>query len=835
MSVIPTAASSPRLRPDLVVRPDPASPGARIVKDPNTRRFFRFGPAEGLILELLDGRRTAVEIQVALAERLGDPPALDEIEEFIDHLDERGLLLRESAGLPAVRPELGRQVVAALEASEFALRRADDPLPPGVVRDARAEAEARKFDEAVDLLRAGRFHAALRAFEEILVANPTNARARAVRDLLVRAGSQAALAAATDDPPPRKRNWLYLRLPLFDPDRIVSAIEPLVRFLWTPAFAGLYVATLVLAALVTWIHGREILAHIPALSIVHLAGGLAVAAVIQTALHEMAHGLTCKHYGGTVPETGFLLILFFLPALYVDVSDAWLFRRRRHRVLVSLAGPMLDLGVAALAILAWRVMPPSDLRAGLVLLAVASTISVVLNLNPLLRLDGYYVLSDLSGIPNLRQSAVQFLAGGLRRRGVDADGAIDVTPRARGFLLLYAVLSVAYMGFVLSILGRLVLGWATRLAGLWGVAATVTIVLYLLRRPLRALGIALAGRAARASARGVLRFAVAAGCLAVLAAIPWTLKVSGPVVLRSEERAAVRPEVAGNVAELLVTEGDHVEQGQIVARLDPTELETRLAMTRADIRRARAKLALLRQGPEIEHVRQARERVAALRVEVDQLRSRYERLTRLREDGLVSADMYEQVGSELRVKQGALRAAQQEARLVEKGARPEEIEAAEAEVARLRTEEADIERRLAACELRAPAAGIVVTHDLERRLGERLPAGGTLLEIAGHGGMLAEVRVVEAEIGAVRAGQPVRLVFTAYPDRRFRGVVREIAPAADVDELGRAVFRVLVEVEDPAGDLRPGMTGAAKIVSGRMPLGRLVARRVLRLIDPSLL
>ncbi len=834
MSVTPSAAS-PRLRADLIVTEDADVAGVRIVKDPKRRRFFRFGPAEGLILELLDGQHTPVEIQIALAERLGEALALDDVLEFIDHLAERGLLESDGTNLPAVRPDLGRKVVEALETSEFGLRRAGDPLPPGVVRDARAEAEARKFDEAVACLRAGRFHAALRAFEEILVANPGNQRARAVRDLLVRAGSEAALAATADEPPARRRNWLYLRLPLFDPDRILSALEPVVRFLWTPVFAGLYVAVLALAGLVAWVHGTEIIAHIPALSITHVAGVLIVAAIFQTMLHELAHGLTCKHYGGRVPESGFLLILFFLPAMYVDVSDAWLFRNRRHRVLVSLAGPMLDLGVAATAVLAWRVMPPSDLRAGLVLLAIASSMSVVLNLNPLLRLDGYYVLSDLSGIPNLRQSAVQFLTGGLRRRAVGPDGTIDVTPRARGFLLLYAVLSITYMAFVLSILGRIVLAWASRIAGLWGIAITVTIVLYLLRRPLRAIGSAIAGRFARTSVRGALRAAIALGCLGVLAMLPWTLKVSGPAVLRSEDRAAVRAEIAGNVAELLVSEGDVVEKGQLVARLDPTELQTRLAMTRADIRRAEAKLALLRQGPEIEQVRQARERVAALRVEVAQLRSRYERLTRLRDDGLISADMHEQVGSELQVRQGALRVAQQEARLVEKGARPEEIDAAEAEVSRLRTEERDIERRLASCELRAPASGVVVTHDLAQRVGERLPAGGTLLEIAGDGGMLAEVRVLESDIGAVEPGLPVRLVFSAYPDRRFAGTVREIAPAADVDDLGRAVFRVKVAVEDPARELRPGMTGAARITAGRMSLGRLVARRVLRMIDPSLL
>lgn len=821
--------ASPRLRGDLVVSPDGALGEGIIVKDPRSKRFFRFGRVEGFLLTRLDGRNTTLDLQIAVASELGETLALDDIDEFLDTLRERGLVERDRAGLPAFRPDLGAKVVEALEAGGLHAPSAA-ALPPG----SNARHEAEKFQDALSFLRAGRFQAAMRALDEILAANASNGRARAIRDLLVQAGSKAALEAASapEHESAAKKSMLYWRLPLFNPDRLLDAMEPSFRFLFTPAFAGAYAGVLALALAVVAMNGRELFASLPSMSALTMAGGFLIAAIAQTALHESAHGLTCKHFGGKVNETGFLLIMFMLPALYVDVSDAWLFRKRRHRVLVSLAGPMVDLGVAALAAIAWRISPPGPVHTAAALAMLASAMSVLLNFNPLIRLDGYYILSDLSGIPNLRAAAGAYLGRMLSGRG---SGAAPIPGRTRLFLLAYGALSTLYVIVVLGIVSRLALGWAADLAGVWGLAFLGTLVLFLLRKPLAAIGRAIGKQGTRKRARVALRLAVVGAALAALAMVPWSLKIGGPVHLDPAERAAVRAEIPGNVAEILVKEGGTVEAGQVVARLDTSELETRLAMTRAEVRRARAHLDLKLSGPEREQVQQVRERVAALRVEVEQLESRHRRLSRLRQEGLVSADMHEQVSSELRVREGALRSATEEARLVERGTRPEEIAAARAEVARLETEADDIERRLGLCNLIAPEAGVIVTPDLRERQGEHLMAGSTLLEIAASSEMIAEVRVLESEIGDVESGMPVRFVFSAFPSQSFNGRVLDIAPAADVDEMGRALFRVRASVEDPAGRLRPGMTGAAKIQAGRQPLGRVFWRRVMRLIDPSLL
>ncbi|MBP7148645.1 MAG: PqqD family peptide modification chaperone [Acidobacteria bacterium] len=824
-----TCTALPRLRPDLLVLPDGETGTGKVIKDPRTRRYFRFDELEGFILERLDGERTPVDIQVELATWKGEEFALDEIQEFLDTLRDKGLV-EGGPMLPARAPEAGQEIVAALEQSGLAGNR----VPPGALVP-RVPGELEKFQEAIQLLREGRFQAALRALDELLAANPGHREAAGIRAVLVRAGTEAALHAATASAAPRRGSLLYYRVPLCDPDRLLARLEPSLRFVWTPAFAGLYALFALAAGVIAATHGRELFTGLPELGGAGWIGSFLVLGVLLTSLHEMSHGLTCKHYGGRVPEMGFLLIFLLMPALYADVSDAWLMRRRAHRVLVGLAGPLFDFAVACAGLVLWAIVPPGAGRALAILLLTVGGTSVLLNLNPLIRLDGYYILSDLAGVPNLRATATRAYGRALRRlRGQPVDGpALPV--RTRNLLVVYAVLSTAYMLFLLLLLARLLVGFSLDMAGLWGPVLMALAGLVLARRPLAALAASLVARARSVRVGGLARAAVVLGGLAAVALMPWPLKVTGPASLDSSARSAVRPEVPGKLAELLVAQGAAVTPGQLVARLDTSELDAALSMTASEIARANADLDLLLRGPEREQVRQAHEQVAAAEAEVQHLRGRHDRLTRLRRDGLVELDLYEEVGKELRVREGALRAAVDQARLVARGARPETIAAARAEVARLESKRADLTRRAAACELRAASAGQVITPDLERRLGEWIAAGATVLEIADTTKLFVEVEVLESEIGDVRTGQRVALRFSAFPDRSFAGQVREVAPVAVLDKLGRGVFRVRCSVEDRPGLLRPGMTGAAKIACGRIPLARVVARRVLRWIDPALL
>ncbi|NJN64967.1 MAG: hypothetical protein HC882_08905, partial [Acidobacteria bacterium] len=219
------AAAPPRLRPDLVIAEDGPGGTGLVVKDPRAKRFYRFGRVEGFLLARLDGHRSALDLQVAAASELGETLSLDDVFEFIDTLREKGLVEGEGPALPSYRPDLGAQVVAALEAGGVHAAPAA-ALPAG----SHQRHEAEKFEDAIGFLRAGRFHAALSAFDEILLANPRHERAIAIRALLLQAGSKAALDAANAPAAREKQSLLYYRIPLCNPDRLLAALEPRLRF-----------------------------------------------------------------------------------------------------------------------------------------------------------------------------------------------------------------------------------------------------------------------------------------------------------------------------------------------------------------------------------------------------------------------------------------------------------------------------------------------------------------------------------------------------------------------------------------------------------------------------
>src|SRR5205085_1497544 len=141
-------------------------------------------------------------------------------------------------------------------------------------------------------------------------------------------------------------------------------------------------------------------------SIAYLYISLAVVKVI----HEFGHGLSCKRFGGEVHEMGALLMCFS-PALYCNVSDAWVLPNKWHRIIISFAGIYVELVIAAIATFVWWNTPtqPFVNNMALSLMVVCSVSTVVFNANPLMRYDGYYVLADWLEIPNLRERSNRFL------------------------------------------------------------------------------------------------------------------------------------------------------------------------------------------------------------------------------------------------------------------------------------------------------------------------------------------------------------------------------------------------------------------------------------------
>jgi putative peptide zinc metalloprotease protein len=274
------------------------------------------------------------------------------------------------------------------------------------------------------------------------------------------------LDGTAGEPPTRRHSVLFYRVPLVDPDRTAAALAPLGRI----AFSGPGIATAIALAAI----GGTLLAAAgsavpvppldrwPALVAFYVAGSLALTA------HELGHAVALKARGGEVHEAG-LLLLYGMPCLYVNVSDAWLLPSLRDRLVVSSAGLLVELALfgaaaAALALLPLGGLPTVALFA---VFSVCGLRSVLVNLNPLIRLDGYYLLSDLAGVPNLRARALRSI-GGVLGRG--APRAPDRKRRGERLLPVYGALSIAYVGALIGGVLWLSAGWAARAAGGVGLA-----------------------------------------------------------------------------------------------------------------------------------------------------------------------------------------------------------------------------------------------------------------------------------------------------------------------------------------------------------------------------
>lgn len=261
------------------------------------------------------------------------------------------------------------------------------------------------------------------------------------------------LEGVKGDPPRRSliQRVLFLKLSLINPDRMLDRLYRRAAFLYQPWAMALAVLLVLLASVVAATSTDDLRrSFVPPGT---WAGVLLLWLSISliTLIHELGHGLTCKHFGARA--TGFgLLFIYFLPCFYCDVSGAWTLRRRSQRLWVGAAGLCFQFVTGAVALLVWRVVDPTSWL-GRMCLAMVSVCGVdaLLNLMPLLRLDGYYLLSDWLEIPNLRGRALGHVGGRLRRWLLGLQGTpTDVTPRQARIFLVYGTLAGLFAVVMMS-------------------------------------------------------------------------------------------------------------------------------------------------------------------------------------------------------------------------------------------------------------------------------------------------------------------------------------------------------------------------------------------------
>jgi putative peptide zinc metalloprotease protein len=430
-------------------------------------------------------------------------------------------------------------------------------------------------------------------------------------------------------------NIMFMRFPLLDPDRFLVRTMPLVRKLISPFGALLWV-------LVVGFGLKIVIENFPDLR-VQGEGILAtnnlfllyIGTVVIKALHEFGHAYFCRRFGGEVHVMGVMLMIF-TPMPFVDATSSWSFRERWKRVLVGSAGMIVELFFAAIAAFVWAKTAPGIVHSlAYNIMFVASVSTVIFNINPLLRFDGYYILSDLLEIPNLNQRATMQLRHLCERYlfGVKNSETPAGTRREAGWLTVFGITSgiyrvIVFSGVLLVVADRfLIIGIVMAAVCLisWAVVPVVRFAKYLSSNP----------RLERVRPRAI---AVTAGLaiflIILLGVVPFPHSFRAPGVVVASQRTEMANETAGEFDKLLSKPGSFVKQGQPLVQLKNPELELEITDTRGHLAEVNARLlqAMNNESADIAPMTSLRDSVAG---ELKKLTTDSENLTvRARHDGV---------------------------------------------------------------------------------------------------------------------------------------------------------------------------------------------------------
>jgi len=388
----------------------------------------------------------------------------------------------------------------------------------------------------------------------------------------------------------RLMNLLFPRIPIWDPDTFIKAWMPMIRLIlsWLGAIVwiGVVVSAIVaIAPMWTELEGAAKNAIDPGNWM-----WLWVTFVLIKFIHEMGHAFSCRRFGGEVHEVG-IMLLVLVPTPYVDASTAWGFPNKWKRLFVGAGGMIFELFVAAICAFIWKATYGSgqnlinQLAYNTMLIASVSTI--IFNANPLLRYDGYYILSDFWEIPNLQRKATEYTTGLIKRHVFRVKQQQPLPPvRQRVELFFYAICSSLYRVFVSLAIAYMLfftLPAEVKVLGLvMGAAAFGTFAIFPLIKTVKYLATdpELHRKRGRAFAfSGAV--AVAAILLVGVVRFPVTVRAEG--VLEAADRQTLRVETPGFVDQVLVADGQYVEKGQPILLLANKSESTKLAQDQIEL------------------------------------------------------------------------------------------------------------------------------------------------------------------------------------------------------------------------------------------------------------
>ena len=647
---------------------------------------------------------------------------------------------------------------------------------------------------------------------------------------------------------------LFVKLKAFDPDALVTKLEHKFQFVFSPYFLALGLGLCLLATKVTASRWDEF----SGLTVGQIFRAESILVVLITifgtiSLHEFAHAITLKHFGGEVRQMGFLL-LYFQPCFYCDVSDAYLFPEKRKKILVTFAGVIFQIFLWSLATLAWHLLPEGSPLGHLFFIASAFTLLTVLfNLNPLIKLDGYYILTDWVGIPNLRAKAFGYLKAKTLALAFGAKPRLPAyAAREQRIFLMYGVLgmtySILFLGyFFLWLFGALTAAW--RGVGFLLFSAFLLLIFagpvvhtvqnifnFFGKENLKKLAPVKLGLTLGLSFFFLVFFfffpypQTISGEAEIEPLASYTITTPQPGIL--EEKLIIGGQENRNSIQLMalfgtefasvgirsrVNVGDMVAAAETVAYLASNQYENEMKSNQAAYSQAKSKLELLRKGAKPEELERLREAARRLKVDFEQKEREFERAQKLFDRKAISQEEFQKFESEKNKAEAAWKEADRAFDVVKSGARPEELEQARAEMAILEGKIRYLKEQLARQAVVSPIPGRVTLVN----------AAQALLRIIRLDSVRVLTKVSEGDLDLVKADAPIELRLRSFPNKTYTGNVQQVSNEAE-ELRSQSYFKVAGVLTNSDGRLKAGMSGKLKIQAGKKSLFKILGRSVVR-------
>ncbi|HLD99478.1 MAG TPA: efflux RND transporter periplasmic adaptor subunit [Bdellovibrionota bacterium] len=567
----------------------------------------------------------------------------------------------------------------------------------------------------------------------------------------------------------------YKRFPLVDPDRFFKRIVPKIGFLWT--WESLILSFLVMLVgsgiiLANWAEFKEGVYYLASFkhgSILQLLT-LCLTIYVVIGIHELGHGLSCRHYGGEVHEIGFLL-LFFQPCLYCNVNDAWILDKKWKQVVVTLAGGYVEYFIASLAAIGWALTSPLSYLNALFfqIMSIGSISTILFNFNPLIKLDGYYLLADFLGTPNLRERSfawVRHLAATylFRMKGT----APETTRRERIIFTVYGI--TAGLWTTATTLGLVVLLRNLSVQFLPQLTTIVTLLAiykffgaHFKKGLFFAVQWYLQKKAMLKDPVYRRRVILSAAAVAFAFAIPVPFSISGTCTLEPSFIRVIRPHTNGILRSFIKHDGEPVKPGDAIAQLENPVVENNLTLVTLEAQKLDLSVrdALLKESLQLSGLR--RELAAKL--------SDRDHVARQAEDLALRYEHNE--------------------------------------------------------------PGVLSCSDEARQLNRFFKKDEDLCRVIGISTLAVKIQSPETAIRFIKPGDPVRFNLLSTPGRSYSGTVSQIRPLPSGDPYNPKIklFAIEMTIDNAVNQLRPGLRGIAKISTGWTPIGIHLYRKFLKIVD----